>query len=124
MAKNKPRKYTSINEQDFKNVKLLQQANLRISEASRITGRSDGTIGKIYKVNSLEEYKERFYGPKTEEPKLASTETLHQAIRQAKAKGAILMTTHAAFNGFDDLYDFVKEASDEGVTITFAPMNK
>lgn len=49
---------------------------------------------------------------------------LTEVIRQAKVTGGLIITTHAAFTGFDDLYDFVKEASDNGVTVTFAPMVK
>lgn len=51
------------------------------------------------------------------------TGQMAESIRQAKVTGAIIITTHAAFIGFDDLYDFLKEASDEGITVTFAPMS-
>lgn len=47
---------------------------------------------------------------------------MSESIRQAKVTGAIIITTYAAFVGFDDLMDFLQEASDNGVTVTFAPM--
>ena len=49
---------------------------------------------------------------------------MREVIRQAKERDAIVLTTHAAFVGFDDLYDFIKEASDNNVTVTFAPMGE
>lgn len=33
-----------------------------------------------------------------------------------------IFTTYAAFIGFDDLMDFLKEASDNGLAVIFAPM--
>lgn len=47
-----------------------------------------------------------------------------EAIRQAKTQDALLITTYAAFVDFDDLLGFLKEASDNGVTVTFAPMSE
>ena len=45
-------------------------------------------------------------------------------IREAKKEKAIILTTYAAFVGFDDLLSFLKEASDNDVTVTFCPMGK
>lgn len=47
-----------------------------------------------------------------------------EAIRQAKITGAVLITTYAAFVGFDDLMEFLQKASKEEVTVTFAPIGK
>jgi hypothetical protein len=49
---------------------------------------------------------------------------LSEAITQARAGGVDIITTYEAFMGFDDLYNFLKEASDNGVTVTFAPIGK
>jgi hypothetical protein len=49
---------------------------------------------------------------------------MSESIRRSKLKDALIITTHAAFIGFDDLYDFLKEASDNDVTVTFVPMGE
>jgi hypothetical protein len=53
---------------------------------------------------------------------LVSANTISYVIQQAKAKGGLVVTTHSAFVGYNDVYDFIKEASDNEVTVTFAPI--
>lgn len=128
----KKRTFTHISQQDFNSIKLLQKAGLSANQASKATKRTHRVVSNIFNSDTLEQYKELTsqYGKKTEPVEatqtveIAATETISEVIRQAKLKGAIVMTTHAAFVGFDDLYDFVKEASDNDVTVTFAPMGK
>lgn len=122
MAKRKA--FSQINEENFKGIKKLQEAGLNQSEAMRATGRSSQTIANIYHADTLEDYKRLMRGNKLTKDDLVLPPMLNESIRQAKAKDAILLTTHAAFTGFDDMYDFVKEASDHEVTVTFAPMGK
>lgn len=46
---------------------------------------------------------------------------MKDVLKKAKNQKAVVITTYAAFTGFDDLYDFLKEASDDGVEVTFVP---
>lgn len=47
--------------------------------------------------------------------------TVIEAIEEAKAKGVDILTTYDAFVGFDDLEEFLQQASETGVAVTFAP---
>lgn len=129
----KKRTFTHISQQDFNSIKLLQRAGLSANQASKATKRTHRVVTNIYNSDTLNEYKDitaKQHIDKKEskvvipESKLAATDMLHEVIRQAKAENGIVLTTYAAFTGFDDLYDFVKEASDNEVTVTFAPMGK
>jgi IS30 family transposase len=126
-------KKTRVTKSEYKNIKLLQSAGLNRNKVATLTRRTHNTVDLIFKSNSMQDYKElgRKHWEKYNQQqkvntpkKLASAETISEVIRQAKKTGGVVLTTHAAFVGFDDLYDFVKEASDHEVTVTFAPMGK
>jgi IS30 family transposase len=128
---NRPRgKYTHITEDDYKSIKNLQKAGVNQHKTSRATKRAATTVGRIYETNSFEEYKEltternNSYRKDKQPVQLASTNAIFDVIKQAKAENGIILTTHTAFVGFDDMYDFIKEASDNEVTVTFAPMGR
>ena len=57
MKKSNRSGYTSINQKEFDNIKLLQKAGLRHGQACRVTKRAEGTIRRIYQSETLEEYK-------------------------------------------------------------------
>lgn len=50
-------KYTFITQSDYDSVKMLQKHGMRVTDACKITKRSNITIHKIYKSTSLKEYK-------------------------------------------------------------------
>lgn len=51
------RKYKYLNEKEFNNIKLLQQAGLSMNKASQVTGRSPSTTSYIFQAESYEDYK-------------------------------------------------------------------
>lgn len=122
----KQTKFTHVTPKEFKSIKVLQRAGVNANQTSRATKRTYRTIANIFNSDTFQDYKKVASQHINKEPikQLASTETLSEVIRQAKHTGGLIITTHAAFVGFEDVYDFVKEASDNAVTVTFAPMVK
>lgn len=49
---------------------------------------------------------------------------LSQALKLAKKEDSTIITTIEAFRGFDDLYDFLLEASTNETIVVFAPMGE
>lgn len=47
-----------------------------------------------------------------------------EIIRQAEVTNSLILTTVDAFIDFDDILDFLKQASSKGITVTFAPKLK
>ncbi len=126
MKKNKnTSKYTHVTEAEYKNIKFMQEKGITASKAAKIGSRNPATTYKVFKAGSYQEYKalSSYKKSRTAEESLASVNTISECIRQAKTTGGLIITTHAAFIGFDDLFSFVKEASDNEVTVTFAPIN-
>lgn len=120
-------KYNQVSEKEYTSIKKLQEMGIGAPLASKATKRSSITIYKIYKSTSLEEYKKLASKKpivKQEPEQLASVKIISDVVQAAKESGGTLLTTHSAFTGFDDMYDLVREASENNVTVTFVPLGK
>lgn len=53
----KTSKYTNVTEQEFNNMKMLQEAGLKASKAARVVGRTTPTVSKVYSSKDWEAYK-------------------------------------------------------------------
>lgn len=127
MSNNKSPKYTHMTREEFNNIKKLQDAGISISNVSRVTKRSLSTISLIFKADTLEDYKKLVYskhqpGNRLSLP-LASAVAISEAIKRAKAEGGVVLTTCEAI-GRGNVQNFIEEASDNDVVVTFMPTGR
>lgn len=87
--------YKNMTEAEFAKIKALQQAGVTVSMTQRVTGRSNGTVKRVYNADTMEAYQEelrQFYDkhfkkeatnkvPETAFPKSATTLPGHEEVR-------------------------------------------
>lgn len=102
MGKEAEKSWKSIKQKEYDNIKLLQQAGLKVSQAVKITGRSYVTVSNVYKSKTLEDYKT------VQQPKETTTTQVANTIDQTLVFRDLLKLLNNMASKLEDIETSVK----------------